>query len=352
MSFEPESDLGQTLRREPRRTGGRWVPVLVAAAVVLVIAGAVAVTTITRDGRRPTPAPPEPSPTQVATTTPIVPYVLDERLFVGGERVAGEWSQVWSGAAAWIALGADYETWSWGTGSVPGQIEGAGGNDIPAISPGGEYVAYVDSSDSVVTGFETATGGEGFGAEPIKVSDPADGDPVGVKAMTDDGLVIVQGLRTSLLWRPLVDGETVDLGETAPGVRILRATPAGLVVTDGDEESPFLAELSEDGAVRRLADLPAHDDLATSPDGEWMAWSPLGTTGGEVRALGALQVGTVDGSQRSRLDAPSGWGFAVRSWVWEDDDHLVALLLRENGESGQRLARCAVDAGRCVLVAH
>ena len=65
-------------------------------------------------------------------------------------------------------------------------------------------------------------GGEGFGGTPIEVKTGPRGLHL-VAAVTDEGLVIT-GKGPTILWRPLVDGETVDLADTAPDQVVLGDT--------------------------------------------------------------------------------------------------------------------------------
>jgi hypothetical protein len=341
------------LPQEPRRAQRHWQPLLVAAAAVVLIVTGVAVVGNTRGSQEVQPAPPAPSPSptesvvRVPKTAPQVPYVLDQELYVDGEQVPGTWWSVRSGDAGWLALRTD-NTWWWGRGPKANEITGR--HDVPpVISPNGRYVAEVlaENGEGEVTGFDTRPAGEGLGGVPVDLGDPADGNPVTVRAVTDDGAVIVQGAATSLLWLPLVDNSTVDLTETAPGQQFLSGTPAGLVVTDGEGGEPYLAEISEDGELTRVGAVPAHDDLVVSPAAEWLAWTAPGTTSGEVTSIPALEAQTVDASQQATLNAPAGWGFRVRAWVWEDDDHLVSPVV---GDGGERMARCSVKSAGCVLV--
>ena len=161
---------------------------------------------------------------------------------------------------------------------------------------------------------------------PVDLRDPG----LSVRAVTADGKVIVQGLGTAMLWLPFEDNETVDLTETAPGQEVLRQHP-GRPGRQGRRRRrrrrQYLAEISEAGELTPLGDLPAHDSLVVSPGGEWMAWTPPGTLGGEVTAVGSLEVGTVDGGTRRGLRRPpSGWAFKVLAWAWEDDDYLVSAV--------------------------
>ena len=350
------------LPRETVRPTRTWQPLLVAAAVVLLVAGTVAVLVTSRGGGEPEPAP-SPTPTRIdesvsiPTTAPTVTYVLDRGLYVGGERVPGDWSQVWAGPKGWVAIRTD-GSWWWGWGTDPQRLSRE--RDLPpAISPDGGYVGEIrtDGGQTVLNGFETRFGGEGLGAVPVDPGSPEDGTQVRVRAVTDDGMVIAQGGDTAVLWRPLVDNETVDLTETAPGIQVLGNTPAGLLVTDGSDGAvdgttgaPYLAEVDEDGTLTRVASVPTHDDLLVSTGGTWLAYPPPGSTGGEVTSIGSFEVQPVGGSDTTTLAAPDGWGFQVRAWAWEDDDRLVSPVVRDSN-GAERMARCSVRAGRCVLVA-
>jgi len=328
-----------------------WQPLLGAAAVVLVVAGAAVLTT--RDGQTVDPAVPTPTPTPSAVsiprTAPALPYVLDQRLYVDGEQVPGDWWSVQGGDAGWIAIRTD-GTWWWGRGAEANALTG-GYDAPPVISPNGEYVAELrlENGDGLLTGFDTRPDGEGLGGVPIDLGNRQDGSAVTIRAVTDDGRVIAQGTRTSLLWLPLVgDGtDSIDLAASAPGQVVLGSTPAGLVVTDEDSGEPYLAELSDTGELTPTGTVPAHDDLVVSPGGEWLAWAPLGTLGGEVTALPTLEAQSVDGDGRTTLTAPDGWGFRVMDWVWEDDRFLVSPVV---GDAGERMARCSVQPARCVLI--
>ncbi len=345
------------LPQEPPRAQRRWQPLLVAAAVVLIVAGALAVVVTARGGREPQPAPPPPSPSRtdsvgrIPRTAPTVPYVLDQRLYVDGEQVPGSWWSVRSGDAGWLALRTD-NTWWWGRGPEAHAIEGR--LDVPPVlSPNGKYVGEVvtENGAGVLSGFDTDPAGEGLGGVPVDRGDPQDGSTVTVRAVTDDGRVIAQGTNGAVLWLPLVDNSTVDLGETAPGRQVLGSTPAGLIVNDGADDAtmgaPYLAEISDAGELTRIGALPTHDDLVVSAGGGWLAWTAPGSTSGEVTSISALRAQSVDGTGRATLTAPDGWGFRVREWAWEDDDHLVSPVV---GDGGDRMARCSVRSARCVLI--
>lgn len=343
--------------REAPRDRRHWQPLLVAAAVLLVIAGGVVALQNVRGGQKLEPAPPSPSPSRtvsdvrIPTTPPTVPFVLDQRLYVEGERVPGTWWSVQAGAQGWVALRTD-NTWWWGSGPEAQKIESP--LDLPpVISPNGRYVAMVtdDNGQGVVTGFSTEPGGEGMGGVPVYPADAAAGDPVRVRAVTDDGRVIVQGSGTAFLWLPLVDNSTVDLSSTAPGLQVLAGTPAGLVVADGDGGQAYLAQVSDAGRFSRVGDLPAHSELLVSPGKQWLAWTPEGSEGGEVTSVPALEAQTLAGTDHVTLTPPEGWAFRVQDWAWEDDDYLVAPVVGTSGaDARERMARCSGQTGRCVLI--
>jgi hypothetical protein len=352
------------LPEEPPHRDRHWLALLVAAAVLLVIAGGVTVVAL-NDGDTSTPQP-APQPTQtpsvptptgpsvnspeepagpIPTSAPSVPYVVDQHLYVDGEQVPGTWWQVWHGGAAWLAIRTD-GTWWWGWSPEPVAING-GQDDVPSISPNGKYIAQTLRSNGkgTLTGFDTRPDGEGLGRTPLDLGDPEAGTTVYVKAVTDDGQVIAQGGDTSVMWLPLGGGKTVDLSSTAPGQVVWASTSAGLVVSDGESGPPYLAEISDDGMLTRVAALSS-TQVTADPSATWLLWPGLPTEG-DVTSIPTLKAQSLDGSQQATLDAPHGWEFKVRTWAWEDDDLVVSTVV---GDRGERLARCSVTAAECVLI--
>ncbi len=340
----------------PRSSRWQSAQPLLVAAVALVAAmatlGALLLFTGGEDRDEPAPAP---SPTTaeddggpISRAVPDVTYVLGNRLYVGGRQVDGEWFGVQGTADGWIGWRSD-STWWRGNGIRPEPIEGTIDQSVLA-SPDGRYAAYVvdEGSGPTLTGFSTEAGGEGLGALPVADSDPA---PT-VRAVTDDGLVVVRGADYQLLWRPLVDGESVDLAQTAPDQVVVGNTGAGLIVnegaynaTDGDQGDPYLARLDADGTLTRIRSVPVHADLIATR--EWLAWSTPGTGGGESTTTDELRVERVGGDDAGVLTPPDGFSFAVGSWRWEDEENLVAVVVK--GRLRQ-LARCRPARERCVLV--
>lgn len=343
------------LPQEPPAADRRWPTLLVAAAIILVLAGAIAVVALNRGGERLQPAPPVPSTTEsappgdIATSAPTIPYVVGQRLYVDGEQVPGEYWSVSSGDASWLAIHTDY-TWAWGRGPKPHDFE-TEPETPPVLSPSGEYLGevIVENGNGLLTGFDTGFSGEGLSGVQIDLGNPEDGNPVRVRAMMDDGRVIAQGATTAVLWLPLVDNSVVDLTQTAPGQEIVANTPAGLIVREGEDAQPYLAEISDAGVISRIGAVPLNDDIVVSPGGASLAWVERGSLGGEVTQISTLQAQRVDGSDQATLEAPDGWGFRVASWQWEDDDYLVVGVVDAKGD--ERMARCGLLQAECVLIA-
>ncbi len=182
-----------------------------------------------------------------------LPAAVALNLYVGGEQVPGQWYTAEGRGTHWIAMRSD-RTWWWGYDSEPQRIAGEI-DQPPAMSPSGAYVAHVVTGpdDSwILVGADTEWGGEGFGAVDLPSGEMS--PPPRAVTVTDDGLVVARGKRFQWLWRPLVDGSTVDLSATAPGQVVLGSTDAGLIVNEGTYDltdanlgAPYLADLSEDG---------------------------------------------------------------------------------------------------------
>ncbi|WP_134742470.1 hypothetical protein [Nocardioides sp. 503] len=353
------------LPTEAPKAAASWVvrPLLAAAVVALVI-GLVAVIAGRGGDDRPQPAP-SPSPTvtetDVSTAAPTVPYVVDGRLYSGGEQVPGEWWGLQTGGEVWLAVQSD-GSWWWGRpGAEPRRLEGEV-QQSPALSPDGGYVAWIDvsSGKAVLTGADTQPAGEGFGDAPIEdLPTSEDGVGLTVPAVTDEGDVFVTGMRTRLMWRAQFEDQrtVVDLTQTAPAQRVLQATVAGLVVvdesdgpTDSAETAPYLATVSGEGRIDEVSPLPTFDSLEVSTAGTWLVRSAGGTTVGDVMGTATLQAQPTVGGDEVVLRAPQGGAFGNSSWHWEDDDNLIAWVTPAGRDDGGQATRCNVSLGKCVLL--
>lgn len=365
-------DVEQTLTRELRQVADEtevpampvlpsdppsrftWAPTLVAAAVLVLVTGALA-TVLVLDGERRLQPAPSPTPTRVegsvSRAAPSVPYVLGGRLFVAGEQVPGDWNSVDGVDSRWVGVRADGTYW-WGFDAEPRLMEGEM-NQPPVISPDGSYVAevIVEEGQGMLSGFDTRPAGEGLGG--VEVPALVQGIYSRAVAVTGDGLVVGRGADYQEVWRPLVDGGVVQMSDTAPRQVVLDNTAAGLVVnqgrydsTDGTEGSPYLADLAEDGTLTKTADLPTHMLLIASE--QWIAWIEPDAIGGETVTVERLQVQRIDGSAAAELTAPRGYTFRTFDMVWEDEDHLVAAVLDNSG--GERMVRCSPTTQECALL--
>lgn len=337
----------------PRATA--WPPLLVAAALVVVALATVATLLRTDDGQTIQPAP---RPSQVATDAatdtvpdavptgpPTVPWALDGVLHVDDRTYPG-YDEVEGTTSGWMAKMTGVFAYAWGNTGRPKSVPVAT-EQPPALSPDGSLLAWL-SVDGQLNGFQTDPAGEGFG---LGVEVPVRGeDGVSNRVLvTDDGLVVASGSTTGVLWRPFLDGETVDLTETAPDQQLLEATPAGVVVQDGTvgpEVPPYLAELSPEGTLTRLADLPVADEHVVGE--RWVAWIPPGTIGGEASTSDTLGFRLLDGSRSGSWAAPDGFAFRSFSARWESGDTLVAVVAGPRG--AERMVRCSPELGECVLL--
>lgn len=309
------------------------------------------------------PADTEPADTEAAETEPADtgwisrvfprdPVVVSMGLYVDGEQVPGDWYFAKGSVSHWIGLRADGGWWLGHDGRS--QMLDGPMDQPPAISPSDGYLARVvgEAPSAMLVGADTKEGGESFGGVDLTAlsTDP----PSRAVAVTDDGLVVAGGGDFQLLWRPLVDGRTVDLGETAPGQVVIGSTDAGLVVnegeygeTDGSQGAPYLARLTSGGTLARLGSVPRHDVLEASQ--QWLAYVPPGTIGGEAFASSELRVQRLDGSTARVLTPPEGWLFAAPAFRWETADRLLAPLVTPDDDR-EALARCRPDSPTCVLV--
>lgn len=272
----------------------------------------------------------------------MLPHVVDGTLYVDGTKVPGTWWSVKPAGDAWIAVEGMPLTWWWGQGAEKNELPN--GEDVtPKISPDGRYVAVVraENRKGILTVFDTRTAQNALGT-PAHFGEVRPEEGAYVTAVTDDGRVVIRRGDSFVVW-------SQDLvASTLSGQMVFDATPAGVVAGDVDGATTFLADISPKGAhLTRIGELPQHDDLSVSPGAAWIAWTPAGTTGGEVTSVPSLEVRTLDGSRETTLNAPDGWSFKIRTYAWEDDAYLVSTVTDDGGR--ERMARCSPESAQCVL---
>lgn len=330
-----------------------WQPVLVAAALVLVALATVASLLRMDDGRSPQPAPrptdvvtdgaTEAAVTSVPTGPPAVPYVLDRVLHVADRTYPG-YDVVDGTTEGWLAGVSSTFSYSWGNTGRPRPLDPT--EQPPTLSPDGELLAWV-TTEGELNGLQTDPAGEGFG---LGIQVPVRGDDgIGTRVtVTDDGLVVASATGVSVLWRPFVDGKTVDLAETAPDQQVLESTPAGVVVQDdtaGPSGSVYLADLTPDGTLTEIARLPDLARLEVTAD--WIAGFSLDDVGGDTVVAGGIEVRRLEGGGEAVLTPPAGWQFADTRFAFEDDEFLVA---RVTDGAQERMVRCSPALRECLLL--
>ncbi len=212
-----------------------WAPLLVAAAVVLLVGGLALVLGRPGDTRRAERAPAQRRADERASGTgdgtisgeaPTVPYVVDQRLYVDGDAGAGH--LVVGGVPQGELAGAADRRLLVERGPGPGhrpdrRRDGPASGDVAerplrrADRPEQRAVPRSPASTPVPAG-------EGFGVGADRAAHaPRVACAIRVRAVTDDGDVIVQGRRISLMWLAQQgDQQTVvDLFETAPDQQVL-----------------------------------------------------------------------------------------------------------------------------------
>ena len=171
----------------------------------------------------------------------------------------------------------------------------------PTVSPDGGYLARMvtEAGGAMLVGADTARAAR---ASAASTCPPATGTPHRPRRRRDRRRPgRGRGARFQRLWRPLVDGEPVDLAETAPGQVVLGNTAAGLLVNDGAYDAadgtqgdPYLATARRGRHPHPAALVPTHDVLEASE--EWLAYVP----GGHRRRRGVGHRRAAGGARRRR----------------------------------------------------
>ncbi|WP_026876871.1 hypothetical protein [Jiangella gansuensis] len=340
--------------QERHRTQHLWRPLLVAAAVIIIVAGAVAVVAPYGNdgGPRPATSPPvetpaeEPAVRPLTADVPTVPFLFGGRLYVGGEQLPGTWGTMNRAGGAWAAQRLD-ETWWWGNGAGQNSISGTVILQ-PRLSPDGILLAVGSSTreGGQVLLIDTRSG-ETVNTLQTTATGPGDPDPLGVVAVTNDMKVFLESNSRRLMWLAAEGDETVDLDATAPDQWVQGSTPAGLIVfdgtADGEGDATYLAEVSDSGTPNRLRTLPG-ESVVVNPSGTWLGHS--GTWGGESQTIPEITALQFDGSRQLTLQPPDER--ELLAVTWEDDDLLLAELHTDGSPTG--LARCSIREEACLVI--
>ncbi len=324
-------------QREPAvRRGGRTRPLLVAAAVMLIV-GAIAALALYGGGRIPQPAQPPRTPTSVAVRPltadpPTVPYSFGGRLYVGGTRVPGSWGGVKHAGGVWVGIGPDKNYW-WGSGAEPRPL-----GSWALLSPdGNSLVGGTMVNDELwLSLIDTRTGDL---VNELLVTEP---DRFEIAGVTDDRRVIFANNGKDSLWLAAAGDETVGIPVTMPGQRVLESTSAGLIVEEESSEALHIATVDDSGVLTLHGIIPRELVMVFNRSGSWAAYG--GHWGGDIPTIPHVTAESLDGNRKLKLQPPDGGQLIVMTW--EDDDLLLAEMHTDGVATG--LARCSIREERCL----
>ena len=298
MSFDVETVLVRELHEVADGRGGPrapaaaerdnrsrpvWQPLLVAAAVVLIVLGAVAAVTALGGGERELQPAPVPVPDRghrrrdrgltdeaVSTAPPTIPYVSGTGCTSAASRSRDDWAWVTGTGTHWIGgrlrrrhllVGVRRRTPTHRRVHQP-----TAGRSLPAAATGPD--SSTRATTGLLTGADTESGGEGFGRDSDRVPSPR-GLHVRVAAVTDEGMVITGATGSSSCgghW-------STARPSTSPAplrARWSSGTPRrGLVVDATSAESTgrgelYLVDITAEGEITRAA-VPCRTRAAPPP---------------------------------------------------------------------------------------
>lgn len=295
------------------------------------------------------PVAPETARQSAAAAAPI-PYVVDGRLYVGGQRVAGTWDGVDHGEPIWVATASSSSGLRVGWGTDTRVHELPEGTLDAWGSPDGRRLARLErvrGTHAVVHVRDLASGAELPKSLPLVLA--AEGErsvalyPGGFVA---DGRLFVGGDDGYYLWDPTT-GERLDLKAVNPGFDVFTPTRDGRHLEGWRAERRVVGALGVDG---RLLDR----EPVTQAEGTVSRAATWVVEGWRLRMFDyaelatSLHVAHLDGSEGFDLGAPRGWG--VEGWDWSPDDSTILLQLFREGER-RAVESCDVAARSCDLVA-
>jgi hypothetical protein len=311
----------------------------------------------------------------VSTAEPTLPYLLKGRLHVDGRILPDRYAGAVVRGSTWLA----WERWDgpkvWGTGSTAHRLSAV---NAVQVSPGGRFIATVSGGEHCE--------GVGLNGEhrtcTVRLLDTSGAQPlrrlvvartVVLVGVTDQGVVLLTegaDLRwDELVWdaaggadavQPLVD--SAPLREWAmKGWEPSGFGHAGFELHAGNVPARWLGEIVG-GEVRLRFPIP--ENVEPGPGGAWVLRNPW-TLSDRRDLKGALEPTAATLRARSLgkdgklgppvlLRAPARWSFARGpepgdAVLWEDADTVLARVV-DSRQSGDRLARCDLPLGTCVLV--
>jgi hypothetical protein len=385
--------------RERRRRVAMVASLSVAAAVLVVIVSALAVTRHGDDLQQPVRPPTPTAPTTGTTEPQTIPRELSQvlaarqagryRLEVAGEIVPGRWSLEDSQRDVWLAsyfddVGYMSPALWWGKGTRTHEVIGQRGG--VAISQDGRWIVWTratsggydryPNSPQVMEVVDTATG-------KVRWSRDADADApeIAALAVTNDGVVVFGHCLEPVFdsgGTPQCNDARIDVwaprsGVTAtipaevsvhqssagpiagltPLVQVTGVPHNGLLVRDMPTGRPKYVRVSARGDVEVVTTLPRNTVAVTADERFALLatecadssvvcdWSVLPLAGGEPRRMPSLTELVTVGSDD---DLP------VYPYVVENDDLLVVRDLGDHARFYPAVARCSLAEARCVRI--
>lgn len=354
---------------------------LLALLVVLAVSGCNADATAPKEAKpvedvtsATTPTPSTPT-AGVSTAAPTRPYLLKRRLHVGGEVLPGRYAGLVVRGKTWLG----WERWDgpriWGTDTTTHRLPAVNAVEISsdghfiATVSGGEHCEGVglnrEHKKCTVSMLDTS------GAQPPRRL--VVGRTIVLAGVSDQGVVVLtEGAELrwdELMWDAAGGADGVVPIEDSPRMQAwaMHDWGPGSFGTAGFEffapnvSQRWLGEFI-DGQVRPRFPIPQY--VEPGPGGAWVLDNPWARV--DWRNLkGALEPTTRTLRARSLgkhgklgspvlLRTPVGWSFARGPEpgdvdFWEDADTFLARVV-DSRQSGDRLARCDLPLGTCVLV--
>jgi len=341
------------LVREGERVRNRirvYAAGLVAAAVALVVTGLALANSDPR-AEGPGPSTTSPSPTRVLDENlgfptgeaPSIPYIVDEKLFVGGERVPGLWEylpETQIGGNTVATWSPEKEGWLL---VENGQVQNLQVDRGAAkLSPDGRFLVHCVGADLVL---RDLVDDREVGRTRIKDELDADGEYAVIPRGVDNAGRVFYGNARVFMW----DGSGQPVPVTLPSGRIpilgdIYDVMGSQIVMSASENGPLsLATVGDDGLITLEQSLPPRTGPNfVSPDGSWVAWQTK--SNGEVTGNledpeeDAITVQRVASDERFTI--PLNSGSFIRDVRWESD-HTVLITMSE------RVVRCDLIERAC-----